>query len=554
MTEDAYVFKKSESYVYISLSLSKTSSIVTTYDSTRTILPVSINLTNSAYNFYIWGKSKTGSISPRKVDFSSSSSTKGTILLDFPATTYTFVLAAIDGTPSDIADSSKILEEAVLIGYTNADLAYTNKLNFYLSQNTISGYGNVSIAMLLDSTWSSEEISDLGNYYFTAGLYDIKTGEEAFSSSYEFFTGLNNTSATVFSRSAVPSGNYNFTVKIYKNSSSSIYNYSDRIVVYPNQKIDSKIYIPNIVERIPDAPSDFKAAWSIDSKLYENTLGNEEDYASYGLLLSWKDNSCSEAYFQVSLIDVTKTATAVADIPDLGTFTDSDWFSITANYTNYIKVYNDTYTTSNDYFAGSPEKNNTSLILYIPFDGCYIAKIEAVNDAGISAACYATITDDLTIDIEDSNYSHNTAVYSGKAFRTNENPNCNVINLHRIVYYLNGGVYSYFADAGGNNKVTISDSIIQYCLYGMAKTILSPIALEEVATEDNPALIYKDYDTNLYGNRWNRWMSGSYYGTNLIDTNIGGKTVSVDENYTYQKPNDYTGYKSLYLFARYDLD
>ena len=571
--DDAFVYIKSN-YVYVSLALSEStrSGVIVTAqnDNTRTILPVAIDLTDtSKYNFYIWGKSSKGNLSPRKVDFDSKTTSTGTIELNFPAITYTFVLAATEGIPSDITDPSKILEESILVGYTNADLAYTNKIKFYLAPNEISGFGDINLSILLDSSWSDDDVTALSHttdssydYIVSVGLYDINTGELSFSSAAQNVYGLNKITSSIYTRTLVPSGTYNFTVKIKKTGSSKIYNYSDRVILYPNQNINETLKIPNIVEKVPAAPSEFKAAYCMDSRLYENTTGNESEYTSYGLLLSWKDNSNNESNFKITLANISKTSTSIDSIPEAENFTDLDWTLMVNPYagnTNIVKVYDDAYTKSPEYYAGSPEKNNTAMILYIPFDGCYIAKIEAVNDAGVSKACYATIDEDFFVKVKHEQAAYGYFQFEGKAFKTSQNPTCNVINLYHIIYNLVGGEYKY---EPGKTSPT-EGGVVDYGIYGLSKSFLTPISTGSEASSDNPSLIFKDEewkdndgnilpDSPRFNARWHRWVVNSYFGINLIETSIGGTTIPVESNYTYQKPNAYTGYTSLYLFARYD--
>ena len=547
--EDAYVYEKKE-YVYISLNLNASffGAEVSSSIGTRTILPDTIDLTNTTkYNFYIWGKSQKGSISPRKVVFDSTTLTTGTIELDFPIATYAFVLAVVEGEPSDVSSGSQILENAVLVGYTNADLTYTNTVKFSLLPNEISGYGDVKLSLLLDNSWTDFDVTELNaltdgsyDYSVTADLYDISNGELVYSNTATDIYGLNKSTPVIFSHAHVTSGTYNFTVKFKKIGSSIIYNYSDRIVIYSNQTCDTQVLIPNVVEKVPVAPSDFKAAYCNDSPLYEGTLGDEASYSNYGLLLKWVDNSNNESHFKITLANVAKTTTALSDIPAPEVFTDSDWNTIVGPYagnSKVVKVYDDTYTRSTEYFAGSPEKNNTKLVLLIPFDGCYIAKIEAVNDAGLSSACYATINEDFTLQIaEDIFNTYNSyAELNGHAFRTTENTSCNVINLYHIVYYLCGGEYSYI-----KNTTPTKLPIIDYAVYGTQMMIRCPSYRESEASVATPSLIYDN-------SRWNAWTK-NYYGGDLLE----GESDTTKEGHPYQKPNDYTGYTSLYLFARYN--
>ena len=546
--DDAYIYYSKSSLMYISLALNNSKNAAVLSDSStsssRTILPSEIDLADSSQNyyFYIWGSSVLGSVSPRKVDFTADSSTTGTIELNFPLSTYTFVLAATTEEPSDISDGSKILENAVLVGYTQADLNYSKNVTFYLSDEGLSGTGTVRVALLLDSSWSETEINELADYTVTAGIYNIKTGESVLEHSVLSVSGVNKSTPKYFSVINVPSGTYNFTVKFSKAGNNAVYPYSDRIIISPHRSVDTTVSIPNVVEKAPDAPTNFRASYCMDERFYsdctelkQNTV---DSYSGYGLLLSWEDNASNEAYFRITLANVSKM-NALSSVPD--TFTDDNWAALLGSYalnTNVVKVYDRTCTSAGEYIAGSLERNNTSLILYLPFDSCYVAKIEAVNDAGISSACYAKIDEDFSITVEDIG-----TVYAGKAFSTATQPT-NVINRYKIEYHFNDGTYSY-KDANGNtlpeNPIT---KFVSYGTYGSnGKAFLCPIAESGAGTESAPSLIYDS-------SRWRRWVIGSVNGPNLIT--LTGGTTEGDETYSYQEPNDYTGYTSLYLFARYD--
>ncbi|MBR1721704.1 MAG: hypothetical protein IJ727_04345, partial [Treponema sp.] len=356
-------------------------------------------------------------------------------------------------------------------------------------------------------------------------------------------------------------GTYSLVVSMNRVGETTKYIYNDTIIVAPNRIITATVQIPNVIEYAPSAPSDFKVAYCLDDRIYYDTLANSDgeivsediDLSAtneYALLLSWTDNSNTENNFKVTLVAVSKM-TPMPEIPSV--MTDSVWASIVNAYAgnnSVVKVYDEYCEYDETYFAGSLKKNNNSLMLYVPFGVCYIAKIEAVNSAGISPACYATLNADFNLEVYDENYGNNTAVYAGKAFSTTENP-CNVINLYKVVYHLSGGTLEYTKDSV---LKTDAGPIIEYGVYG-SYSFLCPIASLENATEAAPALLYI-YDgadaIAEYGKRWTYWKKGSFFGSNLIDTTIGGSTVVVDENYSYQKPNDYTGYTSLYLFARYD--
>lgn len=588
-----YVYEKVDKARYVYISLENDKSIV----ASRTITAPTVDFTDSSKNycFYIWGKSSLGTVTPRLVDFSTETGTTGTIALDFPVTSYFFTLAVTEGEISN-ATTGAILDKAIFIGYSNADLTYTNTVRFHLSDNEIDGTGAVNLSIYLDDSWSSEQVYDLNTSYFvTFGLYYIKSGdiisgytsthiEGSLSKTIPFTTGSY--------LSGVTAGVYNFTVEIQKQTGGSIYSYSDRIIVSANRTIDSSVYIPNIVERTPDAPASFQASYSMAPCIYYTYNGDTgistrlknddkeldiDDYNvnGYGLLLKWADSSKNEAGFKITLANITKiinteagVISAISALPN--TMTDSAWRTLVGSYENnpdYVTILSsDDYSSSPMYIAGSLERNSTQLILYIPFGECYIAKIQSVNDAGESAATYATMGADFTvIDEQDTDYTVG-ARYEGKAFMIDSSTASKVINRYKIVYYLDGGKFEYRHN--GDVKITPEnrDFVIEYHTYGEGK-ILCPTKTLDTATESDQALVYlatdtpdesepyykswKDWFDTYCGwhvnDRWRKWVTNSVQGSSYSGTQIDDGT-----GFDYIAPSDYTGYSSLYLFARYD--
>ena len=592
-----YVYDRKESsdnYMYISLE-SRNSIFVS-----RTITADTVDFTDTSKNycFYIWGTSVLGSISPRLVDFNVETGDTGTIELDFPVTSYYFTLAVTEGFASTPTNTSSILNEAIFVGYSNADLTYTNTVKFALSDTNLTGVGAINIGIILDSSWTAAEIAELNeNYYVTFGLYYIKSGELLDGYSAINIEGaLNNTSPvnTAGYYDGVQAGIYNFTINIQRQTGGNIYSYSDRIIVAANRTINSTICLPNIVERAPVAPQNFRAAYSMAPCIYytyngdtgiSTRLKNDDseldiddyDVNGYGLLFAWDDASNNETGFKITLADLRKIKNtelslkdAIENLPD--EMDDETWKSLVGSYegySNYVTVLDEKFQSSSMYVAGSLERNCTSLILYVPFGSCYIAKIQSVNDAGESNACYVKLDQDFTvIDENDTDYTVG-ARYEGNAFSTLANRS-KVINRYKIVYYLCGGKFEYKYNGDIFLTPENRDYVVTYHTYGAGSVLCPTVSLDE-SSVNNQALVYLGFDApaendpyysnwkewfdnNLgysLGDRWRRWTVGSINGTNLIDI-LGGTTIVIDENYSYQKPNDYTGYTSLYLFARYD--
>lgn len=566
------VFEKNSvtRYVYIILDSGESKTVAS-----RSITAPAIDFSSDTqdYFFYIWGKSSSGTVSPKKVSFESSSSTTGIIELDFPVMTYSFTLAATESEPSELT-SSKILEKAIAVGYTNADLTYSKNVKFTLSSNGLSATGKVYLDFYLDSDiWTSEQVSRLtSDFLVTVALY--KSNGEAQTAEF----GLENLSTTTPVSTenwfaSVPAGEYDMVVTMSEGGGEYlVYTYSDKVIVAPNRTINADVYIPNVMLDLPAAPTDFKAAYCMDYRFYSlydtdsdtatKLTSNEQidtyNFNSYGILLSWKDNSNNESGFKVTLADISKisdgTRVPSEIISDVNSaeMTDAIWKQIVEPYegqTDVVKIFTpSTYETSADYILGSVKKNETSLIVWGNFGSCYIAKIEAMNAAGLSEACYVSLSEDFNVNVYDENYTNNTAVYTGYAFSTEENP-CKVINRYKIVYYLCGGKITY--THGPNSVISNETYLVKYHTYGNGTINCYTASDTSAGTINDPALIYFGSDSALYGKRWSRWQYGAVGGTDLINI-LGGSTVTVNDDYSYQKPDDYTGYTSLYLFARYD--
>lgn len=576
-----YVYEKENptvKYVYISLESGK--NIV----AARTITASAIDFTdtNSNYSFYIWGRSSSGMLSPRKVNFNAEDGTTGTIELDFPVTSYYFTLAVTEGEARDTSDGDKILNDAIFVGYSNVDLTYTKTVKFYLQSINNSGYGGAYIDFYLDESWSDSDITLLqDNYSVTAGLYTITDNSLLNNYSAVMLANLNKTTGVSWGSaySGVEAGIYNLVIKMAKSGSSKIYTYSDRIIISANRTINASVRIPDIIEKIPAAPQNFKASHTVDSKIYYKYDGststrltdeNIDDYNfdGYGLLFTWDDCSNNESCFKITLANLNKIlpgnlANTIDSLPN--EMTDTKWKSLISRYeaySDYVTVYDENYAAQASYIGGTLERNSTAFIVYVPFGNCYLAKIQAVNAAGESSACYVTLGENFSISDETDEGYEGGAYYEGSAFMVGSSSS-KVINLYKIVYNLSGGT---FYEGGSSSVYSSPKWIIKYHTYGTGE-ILCPISTVIQATtlsDSEPALVYtaagfnsgttedNEYRTEFerkygvsYGNRWYKWTLNTIAGENYSSVS---DTI---DNFSYQKPDVYTGYTSLYLFANY---
>ena len=409
-----YVYEKEDNAKYLYIKLESGERILAIHSASRSITASSIDLSDStiqSYNFYIWGKSSSGTVAPKKVFFTPSDSITGTIDIDFPVTTYSFTLAVTETEPDELT-SSDILSKAIFVGYTQADLSYSKTVKFNLTTNGLKAPGKAYLNFYLEnSSWTDEQITSLlNNYKVKVGFFS----EDGSVQTPEW--GLENLSKTTpiasgnWFASVLP-GTYDMKITISEQYGEYLVcSYTDKIIIAPNRTIIADVYIPNILLDTPNAPSDFKAAYCMDYRFYKGTelidngdgtytsksgielSSNDDvekyDFNTYGILFSWKDNSNNETGFKITLADLAKITDGVnvpseiiANLPDV--ITDLFWKSTIEPFLGQSDIVSeflpDGYENSANYIAGTLEKNSCALVLFGTFGSCYIAKIEAMK-------------------------------------------------------------------------------------------------------------------------------------------------------------------------------
>ena len=476
----------------------------------RTILPAGIDLNDSSQNycFYIWGSdAQTGSeVPPKKIAVNPTSSYTGTIPLDFPATCYDFFLAVTKDEASDASSGEKIIPNALFLGRTQADLRYNQNVKFFLTSDGLSGNGNAKVALrLADNFDLSRDFQNI-----TGGIYKF----DGTAVNFIYLSLDKNTKTlTTLNFTNIPAGEYNLCVKFSIKDTDKTFEYSDRIMVLPNQNIDSTLTIPNIIESPPASPSDFHIGY-INSGM---TDAHGQEYTETEevclLVMSWSDNSANESGFQISLAEIAESE--VSRVPQ--TMTDSFW----TNYAKNVKVFSADKESENYYgtqFAyytptyGSVEKNSTAIALWVSLGKYYIAKIESYNNGGISEPCYATFYNDVSVNLTVDGYV-NYRTYNAKAFYSAAGAG-QVANRYKIAYRLYGGTISYTENG---SSVTKTEDFSEYHSIGETVQIIQP-----------------DSENSLKdGKKWKSWRENSVSGTAFSAT-------------------QYTGGTSRYFFANYE--
>ena len=117
-----------------------------TTNSSRTIVADPFKVENDAegnpkLTFYLWGTAQSGqTLAPKNVTVTSDDGVVGKVILDIDCYNWSLTLAACDSTDLPAADPTpeQVLPKAVLIGYGNVDMMFTNNIKFTLTPKGLS--------------------------------------------------------------------------------------------------------------------------------------------------------------------------------------------------------------------------------------------------------------------------------------------------------------------------------------------------------------------------------------------------------------------------------
>ena len=520
-----------------------------TKSNSRTILPGEVETNN--LDFYLVYKDTVNSKADtepakKKIDFikSEQSTTgsvkRGSFSLPFTLSDYQFSLYAVPtGALAAIDDPSvsDISTKSLFVGTANADLRFNDEVTFHMKANSSSnGKGSINITLKHENNWQIPK-----GYKVTVGLYSVDdktdtpqypegTAEELIDATSK----ENNMESKIFqcTTPTIPQGEYNLVVKYNKINADGTtvektYEYSEKVIILMNQTSTGTVIIPEILEKKPAAPDNFKAQFKDPKDSTKN---------SYEVNFTWEDKSNNEREFIIDLLTLND-ATGYLKLPA----TDDEWNAINQTPVSYNRA---TFDTADNKVDGSLNKGNTSATFYLELEKRYIARICASNDAGKSKWVYLTWQDTVTNDWQ--------------AFETS----VQTINRFRITYNLNGGNFAA-ADADGGS-VANPPALVYYASQH-TDTTNTPVASETHNVILSPDGITKQqWVTNIKGkdtietataitltkegNYFLKWTKGAEGGTDYPTTvTVENKPESFVKNIKYYPStatNDKLGFLS----------
>ena len=408
--------------------------------SARTIIPAALN--KDSFKFWLVYKDTVNSnsyslasITFNKEEWSTNPSnesdlkkkiTKGSFTKAFTLSDYTFALYAVNATVTEKITAENVSSYASFVGTANADLRYGDNVTFHMKANSkVDGTGQITIDLSHEDNWQIPAY-----YNVTVGLYNIDNNSLVYPTESALSIKARDENATTFltnfqftsSAGAVPQGEYNLVVKYEHQPESAdttkaVYEYSEKVVVLMNQNSTGSIVIPEILEKAPDAPTNFLVQ-------YQNPTDSSKN--NYNVNFKWTDASKNEREFILEILKLSETGYPVLPAND------TEWTSLEAGSTK--TTYNRlTFDAADDKVAGSLNKGNSTVTLSLPLEQRFVARICASNDAGQSSWAYVGWT------VIDKGNPGNTTTDTGwSAF----DEDVKTINRFRITYNLNGGKFT----------------------------------------------------------------------------------------------------------------
>lgn len=474
--------------------------------------------------FYLWGTAQSGqTLNPKDVTVTSTDGKVGKVILDIECYNWSLTLAACSDNdlPGNNPTAETVLEKAVLIGYGNVDMMFTNNIKFTLTPKGLSKTGNVDLTIGLESGMVIP-----AGYIAKAYIYDITTGQKIKSAgNADTFMTLDNDELAAGTASFdangedLKPGTYSFQVEFTKVNENRKYVWNDILIILPGKTADNTITIPNLIGAKPAAPSDFTVQFN-KYKASNGTLTDEAEEAVYpGFYTAhfeWDGDAVNtEMNFALEIAEIAENVAVNAPITTAAAFdaifgdptipTDGQ---INAKYSfNYL---NDVRANQRFYKGGSLFANSEYLDLYLELGKRYIARLYSENNAGYSTtAAYVEIT----------------PVESGATLPT--------INRYRVRYYTQGGTWNEGEDIGGGQEST-DDKIVYWSKSDQTYAVLNPLkGANGKGSAGNPYLYNGPAD-------WIYWITDLTTGTKY--------PVTADV------PDAYDDYKNLNLYASYSRE
>lgn len=439
--------------------------------------------------FYIFGQSVSGVVQePKEVTVTSDDGITGKVIIDIDCLNWDLTLAAT--TTQGLTSVDDVMNDAVLIGYANVDMQFTNVIKFTLAPDGLTRSGGVDLGISLENDWEIPE-----GYEAKASIVNKKDGSVISNAeATELVKALYSTDGSTncfanpattenrFTFDNIAPGTYTFRVDFTKENERKSFHYTDTIIILPGRTIEKNIIIPKKVQDKPSAPTTLQLTYDENSEdaVYDGF---------YSATLTWEDTSNNENNFAIDILELADDADPTA----ADAWEDEGNILYKYNFANDIRSGEPHF-----YKAGSLLANNESISLYFELGKRYLIRIYAENEF---------LSDPLVLG--------------------------ETVNRYRLSYYLQGGSWE---DGSGPKFVEkINEYYTQTAAPGI--TIKAPSGVQTgtttTGTAETPWLYMGEVNNAV---TWYYWVTDLSANTKY-DTTIG-----------------YEGFKNLNLYAVYARD
>ncbi|MCR5188802.1 MAG: hypothetical protein K6C97_07680 [Treponema sp.] len=510
--------QSSSSLKKLSVSVSSENNIVNFGSSQNARLISPANFTfSSNLDFYLWGTNLLDSskdISRQEITISAQDSNQpclGTFDFSFEKSYYRLYLAAVKS-GNEYSSENILLSSSIAI-----DLRQCSEISFYLSSRTVSGNGELSLALYADNWTPTNE------YEIKAGLYtqdDGSTIYESILANFPTYTSSPESPSYQFTKSNISSGNYDFILTFTKDfeGKNVTFQYKDTVSILAHQTTSAIIGIPNIISPVPN-PASYLIAGYVDSS------SSSSDY--YDVEFCWDDTSYNEEDFQLQILDISElySSTYSAYVPTLldsfssgslidsvsNSDMDSAWNSIvSALNSSYVHTYSREYfENTNITTDGSFTSNSVYAVLKLLYGKRYLARIRAVNSSGASDYTYL----DLYNTANRTFAATNDENFSPVSWASDSSG----INRYKIEYFFTNGIF-YDDVSSENVSSSVSARIFTNQKRSSSYSILNPINYTYSGT--STASLKYLYNEVYYP--WTKWKYNSNYGDDCSSSTYDG--------------------------------
>ena len=504
-----------------------------TTNSSRTIVADPFSA-KTDLTFYLWGTAQSGqTLAPKNVTVTSEDGIVGKVILDIDCYNWSLTLAACAS--NDLPEETdptpeQVLPKAVLIGYGNVDMMFTNSIKFTLTPKGLSKTGGAALTLKLEP---GMVIPD--GYTATAHIYDITTGRAITGSdSSDLAQTLakadlegDGASYTANGKQISP-GTYSFQVEFTKAGENRKYVWNDTIIILPGKTVTETIVIPNLIGSKPVTPTDFEVTFNTYEAATDSEIELEESkYPGYYTAhFSWDGSAVkTEMNFAIEIAEVADDLAVTEAVNDktkfeaiFGTAPEAAPDPAKANAKYSFNYLNDIRADRRFYRSGSLFANSEYVDVYLELGKRYVARLYSENNAGYSeTAAYLTIN----------------PVESGAELNT--------INRYRVKYYTQGGTWNEGANHGDEPDGSDMDKIVYWSQSDQPYDVLNPVA---TTTTDGVGYGASGAPYLYQGPAsWIYWI-----------TDLAAGTKYPDATGAVYAPEDYTDFKNLDLYASYSRE